>query len=115
MFMISWRGMANSHEYNEAEGEGEVALDTEWSVPPEYAVVLHNDDYTTMDFVIEVLSKFFQRTQEEAVKIMLKVHQEGKGVAGVYSFEIAETKAMQVHEYAKSKGHPLKCTVEPME
>lgn len=81
--------------------------------PPKYAVWLHNDDYTTMEFVVEVLRKFFAKTEEDAARVMLKVHHEGKGVAGVYSFEIAETKASQVKDYAKSKGHPLLCSVEP--
>lgn len=81
--------------------------------PPRYAVVLHNDDYTTMEFVVEVLTRYFAKSQEEAVQIMLRVHQEGRGVAGVYSHEIAETKVIQVSDYAKSQGHPLKLTAEP--
>lgn len=80
--------------------------------PPRFAAILHNDDYTTMEFVIEVLRRFFSKTGEEATRIMLKVHNEGRGVAGVYSFEIAETKAAQVEEHAKANGFPLKCTVE---
>jgi len=66
-----------------------------------------------MEFVVEVLQSFFKRTQEEAVQIMLKVHHQGSGVAGIYSHEIAETKAVQVMEYAKTRGFPLKCSVEP--
>lgn len=81
--------------------------------PPKYAVLLHNDDYTTMEFVIEVLQRFFNKQGEEAVQITLRVHQQGKGVAGIYSREIAETKAMQVNEAARSRGFPLKCTAEP--
>jgi ATP-dependent Clp protease adaptor protein ClpS len=80
--------------------------------PPKYACVLHNDDYTTMEFVVEVLQKYFHKTTEEAVQIMLRVHHSGTGVAGVYGLEIAETKAAQVEEYARSRGFPLKCTVE---
>ncbi|MFZ9595882.1 MAG: ATP-dependent Clp protease adapter ClpS [Bdellovibrionia bacterium] len=82
--------------------------------PPRYAVILHNDDYTTMEFVTEVLRRYFHKSDEEAVQIMLQVHQKGKGTAGVYSFEIAETKVMQVEEYARFKGHPLKCSIEPV-
>lgn len=83
--------------------------------PARFAVVLHNDDYTSMEFVVEVLRRYFHKTEEAALQIMLQVHRQGKGVAGVYHYEIAETKAMQVHEYARSKGFPLRCTVEPAE
>jgi len=80
--------------------------------PGRYLVVLHNDDYTTMDFVIEVLLQFFNHDQEGAQRVMFRVHQEGKGVAGVYPFEIAETKVYQVREFAKAHGFPLRCTME---
>src|SRR6185437_11424649 len=70
--------------------------------PKHYAVLLHNDDYTTMEFVTEILQRFFHKTGDEAVRIMLKVHHEGKGVAGIYTYQIAETKVAQVHEYARS-------------
>ncbi len=93
-----------------AEAEG----DTDVQEPPQYAVVLLNDDYTTMEFVIEVLIRFFHKSKVEANQIMLRVHKEGRGVAGVYSFEIAETKATQVHDYAQSSGFPLRCAVEPV-
>ncbi len=77
------------------------------------AVLLHNDDYTTMEFVIEVLIRIFKRTPEESVKIMLSVHEQGSGVAGVYPSEIAETKVNQVSEFAKASGYPLRATTEP--
>lgn len=80
--------------------------------PSKYAVYLLNDDYTTMEFVIEVLERFFQKTREEAVHVTLKVHHEGRGVAGIYSYEIAEMKASQTNDYARASGHPLKCVVE---
>ena len=80
--------------------------------PAKYAVILHNDDYTTMDFVVEVLQKFFRKSNQEAIQITLKVHNEGRGVGGIYSFQIAETKVSQVNEYSRSHGHPLKCTAE---
>lgn len=98
------------------EGEGGIAIQTgrpKTKEPPRYAVILHNDDYTTMDFVIEILKRYFHKTEEEAVQIMLQVHQHGKGVAGVYHFEIAETKVLQVNDYAQSKNFPLKCSLEP--
>src|SRR5579885_1061727 len=81
--------------------------------PPKYACRLHNDDYTTMEFVVEVLQKYFHKSTEEAVQIMLRVHHSGSGIAGVYALDIAETKAAQVEEHARSRGFPLKCTVEP--
>jgi len=83
------------------------------SSPGKWAVVLHNDDYTTMEFVIEVLQRFFKKSDQEAAEIMLKVHHEGRGIAGIYSREIAETKVLQVSDYAKAHGHPLRCTAEP--
>lgn len=83
--------------------------------PPKYAVILLNDDYTTMEFVVEVLRRYFGKTEEESMQVMLRVHREGRSVAGVYSFDIAETKAYQVHQFAKSRGYPLKCAIEPFE
>jgi ATP-dependent Clp protease adaptor protein ClpS len=97
------------------EEQGDVAVQEgkpKLKEPPRFAVLLHNDDYTTMEFVIEVLMRFFQKTQEEAVKVTLQVHHNGKGVAGVYSFDIAETKAAQVMDYARAHGYPLKSTTE---
>lgn len=101
-------------ENEETEHSSDVLVKEEekLSNPAKYAVILHNDDYTTMEFVVEVLMKFFGRSQQEAAQIMLKVHQEGSGVAGIYAFDIAETKAKQVVDYARAKGFPLLCTVE---
>lgn len=81
--------------------------------PPRYVVLLHNDDYTTMDFVVEVLQRFFQKTEEQAVKLTLDIHTKGKAVAGLYTPEIAEAKVVQVVETARSRGFPLKATAEP--
>lgn len=80
--------------------------------PPMYKVLLHNDDYTTMDFVVEILKGVFNKSTEDATKIMLKVHVEGVGVCGVYTFEVAETKLNTVHVIAAERGFPLKCTME---
>jgi len=81
--------------------------------PPLYRVLLLNDDYTPMDFVVEVLMRFFKKSELEATRIMLQVHHAGVGVAGVYPFEIAETKVNQVMALASAEGHPLQCTMEP--
>ncbi len=80
--------------------------------PPLYRVVLLNDDYTPMDFVVEVLQKFFRMDTNKATQVMLKVHTEGKGVCGVFTYEIAETKVSQVTDYAREHQHPLLCTME---
>lgn len=82
------------------------------SEPPKYACILMNDDYTTMEFVIEVLQKFFKKTYDEAMGVMLLVHHEGQGVAGIYPHDIAETKAAQVVQHAKKSQFPLQCKVE---
>ena len=79
---------------------------------PPYRVLLMNDDYTPMEFVVDVLMETFGKGEQEAVHIMLKVHVEGAGLAGVYPFEIAETKVEEVHERARAEGHPLKATLE---
>ena len=81
--------------------------------PPMYKVMLNNDDYTPMDFVVEVLTKFFSMDTEKANQIMLTVHYQGKAVCGIYTAEIAETKVMQVNQYARKHQHPLMCTMEP--
>jgi len=78
-----------------------------------WKVVLHNDDYTTMEFVVHVLMKFFHKSETEATHIMLSVHHKGSGVAGIYTRDVAETKVKEVHDYAKERGMPLKLTAEP--
>jgi ATP-dependent Clp protease adaptor protein ClpS len=80
--------------------------------PSMYKVVLHNDDYTPMDFVIDVLTRFFNMQYEKASEIMLQVHYEGKAICGVFTAGIAETKVQQVTTYAKEHEHPLLCTME---
>ena len=81
--------------------------------PDMYKVVLYNDDYTTKEFVVEVLQVVFHKPAIEATKIMLDVHKKGKGVVGVYTWDIAQTKAAQVHQLAREREFPLKCSVEP--
>ena len=80
--------------------------------PPLYQVVLINDDYTPMEFVVYVLEQYFHKSREEATKIMLHVHQYGVGVCGVFTYEVAETKVAQVVDTARRHQHPLQCTME---
>ena len=80
--------------------------------PPMFKVILLNDDYTPMEFVVYVLERFFQKTREEATTIMLHVHQNGVGLCGVFTYEVAETKVAQVLELARRHEHPLQCTME---
>jgi ATP-dependent Clp protease adaptor protein ClpS len=80
--------------------------------PSMYKVLLHNDDYTTMEFVVEVLMLVFNKSVENATRIMLNVHREGVGLCGVYTYEVAETKVGTVSTLAREKGFPLKCTME---
>ncbi len=82
--------------------------------PPMYQVVLLNDDYTPMEFVVDVLQRFFGKNQDEATRIMLQVHHEGKGVCGIYPHDIAASRIAQVSRYARSRQHPLQCTMEPV-
>lgn len=81
--------------------------------PEMFRVILHNDDYTTMDFVVEVLVTIFRKDIISATKIMLDVHRKGRGLVGTYTYDIARTKADQVHQLAREREFPLKCSVEP--
>lgn len=81
--------------------------------PRRYVVVFHNDDYTTQEFVVEVLMRFFHKDITEATHIMLQVHRRGWGAVGVYTRDVAETKVEQVMACARQNGHPLRCTAEP--
>ena len=84
--------------------------------PPQmYQVVMLNDDYTPMEFVVVVIQEFFNKDRETATQIMLKIHLDGKGVCGVYSRDVAATKVQQVQEAARQAGHPLQCLSEPVE
>jgi ATP-dependent Clp protease adaptor protein ClpS len=80
--------------------------------PSLYKVLLLNDDYTPMEFVVQVLERFFNKGREEATRIMLHVHQKGVGICGVYTYEVAETKVAQVMDFARQHQHPLQCTME---
>ncbi len=85
---------------------------TKLAPPPLYTVVLLNDDFTPMDFVVLVLQKFFSKSREQATQIMLKVHMEGRGVCGVYPRDIAATKVEQVTRFSRDNQHPLACVME---
>jgi ATP-dependent Clp protease adaptor protein ClpS len=100
-----------------AEREGHTSLVVEEAAPevkqpPLYSVVLLNDDYTPMEFVVDVLERFFRMDRETATRVMLEVHMRGKGVCGVFTYEIAETKVAQVMSYSRDNQHPLMCTLE---
>ncbi len=111
--------MANGQSDNdEAGGSASSVLEEalpKLKKPSMYKVILLNDDYTPMEFVVDVLERFFSLDRELAVQVMLKVHTEGKGVCGVFTREVAETKAGQVNAYAREKEHPLLCEIEPSE
>ena len=80
--------------------------------PSLYKVLILNDDYTPMEFVVLVLEKYFSKGREEATRIMLHVHHKGVGICGVYTYEVAETKVTQVMDFSRQHGHPLQCTME---
>jgi ATP-dependent Clp protease adaptor protein ClpS len=92
--------------------EEELDVELEIQEPQMFRVLLHNDDYTSMDFVVEVLTTIFHKSEQEAVQIMLQIHEKERAVCGVYSFEIAQTKAEQVKQLAKKNEFPLLATIE---
>lgn len=98
------------------QNQGDVGVLTRTRVetkkPAMYRVLLLNDDFTPMEFVVHVLERFFSKTREEATEIMLHVHRQGVGTCGVYTYEVAETKVTQVMDFARKNEHPLQCTLE---
>ena len=105
-------------EDTHTDGDSGVAVETtkpQLKRPPMYSVVMINDDYTPMEFVVMVIQEFFSKDREAATQIMLKIHLDGKGVCGVYSRDVAATKVDQVLDAAKQAGHPLQCVSEPIE
>ncbi len=100
----------------DGEGDGKTSIVTKTrpktKKPSLYKVLLLNDDYTPMEFVVLVLQRFFGKGQEEATRIMLHVHHKGVGICGVYTYEVAESKVTQVMDFSRQHGHPLKCTME---
>ena len=106
--------MSQQNKHQSEHQQGVVVEETRPQVqrPPLYQVVLLNDDFTPMDFVIVVLETFFNMTRELSTQVMLHVHTRGKGVCGVFTREVAETKVTQVNEFSRSHQHPLLCTLE---
>jgi ATP-dependent Clp protease adaptor protein ClpS len=101
------------NEYDPAvEEDVDSETDIEVEEPPMYKVMLLNDDYTTMEFVVEILVYVFQKSPEEATRIMLNVHRKGIGICGIYPYDIAETKVNTVETLARENGFPLKCIME---
>ena len=95
------------------DGTGTITLTrTKTKKPSMYKVLILNDDYTPMEFVVYVLQRFFSKNAEDATKIMLHVHQNGVGICGVFTYEVAETKVTQVMDMARQHDHPLQCTME---
>lgn len=104
--------MANDHETQRDDGLAVAEDRPKVKQPPMYKVVLLNDDYTPMEFVVHVLENFFTMDREKATRVMLSVHTEGKGVCGIFTREVAETKVSQVNEYSRVNNHPLLCDME---
>ncbi|PYF09496.1 ATP-dependent Clp protease adaptor protein ClpS [Rhodobacter viridis] len=108
----------SAHRAGDGEGDGEgeagIAVKTapKTARPPMYKVLLLNDDYTPMEFVVHILERFFGMNHAQAFEIMLTVHKKGLAVVGVYSFEVAETKVSQVMDFSRRHQHPLQCTME---
>lgn len=107
--------MSDDKEHEQERGTVVAERKPEIKKPSMYKVMLLNDDYTPMDFVVRVLKQYFHKSLEQATKVMLQVHYDGAGVAGIYRAEIAETKVSMVNDYARAQGHPLMCTMEENE
>jgi ATP-dependent Clp protease adaptor protein ClpS len=122
-----WRRMSDGDKPNDGRGSGDddsrksgenpntgvvVKARPKTRKPAMYKVLMLNDDYTPMEFVVHVLERFFQKSREEATRIMLHVHRRGVGVCGVFTYEVAETKVTQVMDLARQNQHPLQCTIE---
>ena len=107
---------AAGNDTGDGDDENEIGIATKTRTKPKkpslYKVLLLNDDYTPMEFVVMVLKRFFSMDLEQATQVMLHVHQKGVGVCGVFSYEVAETKVNQVMDFARQNQHPLQCTLE---
>lgn len=103
----------HGHEHEHGHGLAVETVRPELQRPPMFQVLLLNDDFTPMEFVVEVLQIFFNQNRERATQIMMHVHTRGRGVCGVFTREVAETKVAQVSDFARHHEHPLMCTMEP--
>lgn len=112
--MTDWRSMSDDDRDDEEDLNTGLITKTrpKTKKPSLYKVLLLNDDYTPMEFVIYILERFFGKGHEEATRIMLHVHQKGVGICGVYTYEVAETKVTQVMDFSRQNQHPLQCTME---
>lgn len=110
------RTLSAADDHGEGSGEGQVGIATKTRAKPkkpsQFKVLMLNDDYTPMEFVVMVLKRFFHMDLEQATRVMLHVHQKGVGVCGIFPYEIAETKVNQVMDFARQNQHPLQCTLE---
>ncbi|MDD4972837.1 MAG: ATP-dependent Clp protease adaptor ClpS [Bacteriovorax sp.] len=111
--MINQDNNRPDNDDDEEEGGTSTVIKNKVELPKKYKVLLHNDDYTTMEFVIFILQGVFHKTIEEAEKIMMEVHRTGIGLCGIYTFEIAESKSKKVERLAREHAHPLMCSIEP--
>ena len=111
----TWQWRMSKEDDDSAGGLALQESEPELKRPPLFKVVLINDDYTPMEFVVEVLEVFFRMNREQATHVMLTVHTQGKGVCGIFTRDIAETKAAQVNQYARENEHPLLCEIEASE
>ena len=103
-----------SSETDKNEQSGVATIKKVKLTPPKmYKVIMHNDDYTTMEFVVHTLQKYFNKNLNEAHAIMLEVHTRGYGICGIFTYEVAESKVAKVTKYARENGHPLKCSTDP--
>jgi ATP-dependent Clp protease adaptor protein ClpS len=106
------KGFGDDQEFGFGSGLATAPEKTELKPPPLYKVVLLNDDFTPMDFVVDVLMTFFSMNEQQATDVMLMVHTKGKGICGIFSKDVAETKAAMVNEFSRQSQHPLLCEIE---
>jgi len=116
MEMNSGGQEGNNNDEDAGEQTGTITIvKTDLSRPRMYKVIMHNDDYTTTDFVVHVLGKFFAKTQAQAQRLMMQIHLEGQAQCGIFTYEVAESKTLKVNKYSRDHGHPLTTSFEPCE